>query len=59
MLKLDDVDLIRINNQSLEDFSVNIGTTGQLLTARRSQLQSLGIIVVSESGLYIAILNHL
>ncbi|MEH1969470.1 indole-3-glycerol phosphate synthase TrpC [Nostoc sp.] len=52
VLKLDDVRLIGINNQSLEDFSVNIGTTGQLLAARRSQLQSLGIIVVSESGLY-------
>ncbi|MGF1935359.1 MAG: indole-3-glycerol phosphate synthase TrpC [Nostoc sp. ChiQUE02] len=52
LLKLDDVRLIGINNQSLEDFSVNIGTTGQLLAARRSQLQSLGIIVVSESGLY-------
>ncbi|MGJ5634344.1 indole-3-glycerol phosphate synthase TrpC [Nostoc sp. CALU 1950] len=52
VLKLDDVRLIGINNQSLENFSVNIGTTGQLLTARRSQLQSLGIIVVSESGLY-------
>ncbi|MEH2148431.1 indole-3-glycerol phosphate synthase TrpC [Nostoc sp.] len=52
VLKLDDVRLIGINNQRLEDFSVNLGTTGQLLAARRSQLQSLGIIVVSESGLY-------
>ncbi|ACC83253.1 indole-3-glycerol phosphate synthase TrpC [Nostoc punctiforme] len=52
VLKLDDVRLIGINNQSLEDFSVNIDTTEQLLAARRSQLQSLGIIVVSESGLY-------
>ncbi|MHC0062678.1 indole-3-glycerol phosphate synthase TrpC [Nostoc sp. UIC 10890] len=52
VLKLDDVRLIGINNQSLENFSVNIGITGQLLAARRSQLQSLGIIVVSESGLY-------
>ncbi len=52
VLKLDDVRLIGINNQSLEDFSVNIDTTGQLLAARRSQLQNLGIIVVSESGLY-------
>ncbi|MFW9259345.1 indole-3-glycerol phosphate synthase [Nostoc sp. KVJ20] len=52
VLKLDDVRLIGINNQSLDNFSVNIGTTGQLLAARRSQLQSLGILVVSESGLY-------
>ncbi len=52
VLKLDDVRLIGINNQSLEDFSINVGTTGLLLAARRSQLQNLGIMVVSESGLY-------
>jgi indole-3-glycerol phosphate synthase len=52
VLKLDDVRLIGINNQSLEDFSVNVGTTELLLAARRSQLQGLGIMVVSESGLY-------
>jgi len=52
VLKLDDVRLIGINNQSLEDFSIDIDTTGQLLAARRSQIQSLGISIVSESGLY-------
>ncbi|MBD2614879.1 MAG: indole-3-glycerol phosphate synthase TrpC [Nostoc sp. ZfuVER08] len=52
VLKLDDVRLIGINNQSLEDFSIDINTTGQLLAARRSQIQSLGISIVSESGLY-------
>ncbi|MEH1965981.1 indole-3-glycerol phosphate synthase TrpC [Nostoc sp.] len=52
VLNLNDVRLIGINNRSLEDFSVNIATTEQLLAARRSQLQSLEIIVVSESGLY-------
>ncbi|MEH1956104.1 indole-3-glycerol phosphate synthase TrpC [Nostoc sp.] len=53
VLKLNDVRLIGINNQSLRNFSINnIGITKQLLAARRSQLQSLDIIVVSESGLY-------
>ncbi|NDJ23341.1 indole-3-glycerol phosphate synthase TrpC [Nostoc sp. B(2019)] len=52
VLKLDDLRLVGINNRSLEDFSIDISTTQQLLAARRSQLQSLGIMVVSESGLY-------
>ncbi|AFY45152.1 indole-3-glycerol phosphate synthase TrpC [Nostoc sp. PCC 7107] len=52
VLQLDDVRLIGINNQSLVDFTVDIGTTQRLLAARRSQIQNLGAIVVSESGLY-------
>ncbi|BAB74934.1 indole-3-glycerol phosphate synthase [Nostoc sp. PCC 7120 = FACHB-418] len=52
ILKLDDVRLIEINNQSLQDFTTDISTTQNLLTARRSHLQNLGITVVSESGLY-------
>lgn len=51
-LKLDDIRLIGINNQSLEDFTVDISTTQRLMAARRSQLQNLGVMVVSESGLY-------
>ncbi|MBH8576618.1 indole-3-glycerol phosphate synthase TrpC [Nostocaceae cyanobacterium CENA369] len=51
-LKLDDIRLIGINNQSLEDFTVDISTTQRLMAARRSQLQNLGVTVVSESGLY-------
>ncbi|MBU7582865.1 MAG: indole-3-glycerol phosphate synthase TrpC [Nostoc sp. TH1S01] len=52
VLQLDDVRLIGINNQSLVDFTVDIGTTQRLLAVRRSQIQNLGAIVVSESGLY-------
>ncbi|BAZ29732.1 indole-3-glycerol phosphate synthase [Cylindrospermum sp. NIES-4074] len=52
VLKLQDIRLIGINNSSLEDFSIDISITQQLLAARRSQLQSLGILVVSESGLH-------
>ncbi|MGM3308574.1 indole-3-glycerol phosphate synthase TrpC [Anabaena sp. WFMT] len=51
VLKLDDVRIISINNRSLEDFSVNLSTTQQLMAARRSQLQNLSILVVSESGI--------
>jgi indole-3-glycerol phosphate synthase len=52
VLKLDDIRLVGINNQSLEDFTIDLSITQQLLAARRSQLQNLGVIVVSESGLY-------
>ncbi len=52
VLMLDDIRLININNQSLADFSIDLSTTQNLLAARRSQLQSLGVTVVVESGLY-------
>jgi indole-3-glycerol phosphate synthase len=52
VLKLDDIRLIGINNQSLEDFTIDTSTTQRLIAARRSQLQDLGVIIVSESGLY-------
>jgi indole-3-glycerol phosphate synthase len=52
VLKLDDIRLIGINNQNLEDFTIDLSTTQQMLAARRSHLQNLGVIVVSESGLY-------
>jgi indole-3-glycerol phosphate synthase len=46
------VNLIGINNRNLQDFSVDIDTTRQLLEAKQEQIQSQGILVVSESGLY-------
>ena len=52
VLKLDDIRLVGINNQSLEDFTIDLSITQQLLAARRSQLQKLGVIIVSESGIY-------
>ncbi|MDP5338999.1 MAG: indole-3-glycerol phosphate synthase TrpC, partial [Nodularia sp. (in: cyanobacteria)] len=52
VLKLDDIRLIGFNNQNLEDFTIDLSITQQLLAARRSQLQNLGVMVVSESGLY-------
>jgi indole-3-glycerol phosphate synthase len=52
VLALDGVSLVGINNRNLEDFSVDLQTTCQLLSARGSQLQERGIVVVSESGLH-------
>ncbi|MHC0065150.1 indole-3-glycerol phosphate synthase TrpC [Nostoc sp. UIC 10890] len=52
VLALDGVSLIGINNRNLEDFSVDLQTTCQLLAARGSQLQEKNILVVSESGLH-------
>ncbi|RCJ25774.1 indole-3-glycerol phosphate synthase [Nostoc sp. ATCC 43529] len=52
VLKLDDLRLLGINNRNLEDFTVDLGITQQLLTQRQEYLQSLDITVVSESGLY-------
>ncbi|AVH66710.1 MULTISPECIES: indole-3-glycerol phosphate synthase TrpC [unclassified Nostoc] len=52
VLALDGVYLVGINNRNLEDFSVDLQTTCQLLAARGSQLQEKNILVVSESGLH-------
>ncbi|MBD0388250.1 MAG: indole-3-glycerol phosphate synthase TrpC [Nostoc sp. C3-bin3] len=52
VLKLDDLHLVGINNRNLEDFTLDLRTTQQLLAQRQQQLQSLDITVVSESGLY-------
>jgi indole-3-glycerol phosphate synthase len=52
VLALDGVSLVGINNRNLEDFSVDLQTTCQLLTARGDQLQGRDILVVSESGLH-------
>jgi indole-3-glycerol phosphate synthase len=51
VLALDGVTLVGINNRNLEDFSVDLQTTCQLLAARGQQIQERGIQVVSESGL--------
>ncbi|MCP2730287.1 indole-3-glycerol phosphate synthase TrpC [Limnofasciculus baicalensis] len=52
VLSLDGVTLVGINNRNLEDFSVDLQTTCQILSARGNQLQERGILVVSESGLH-------
>lgn len=52
VLTLDGVSLVGINNRNLEDFSVDLQTTCQLLAARGKQLQERNILIVSESGLH-------
>jgi indole-3-glycerol phosphate synthase len=52
VLHLEDVRLVGINNRDLRDFTVNLQTTGDLLSARRHQLEDQDILVVSESGLH-------
>ncbi|ARV58632.1 indole-3-glycerol phosphate synthase [Nostocales cyanobacterium HT-58-2] len=54
VLAIDGVSLVGINNRNLEDFSVTLQTTCELLLARKNQLQQRNIVVVSESGLH----NH-
>jgi len=52
VLQLDGVNLIGINNRNLQDFTVDLQTTVNLLQARESEIKKKGIITVSESGLY-------
>ncbi len=52
VLALEGVALVGINNRNLEDFSVDLNTTEELLLARGEDLRSRGILVVSESGLH-------
>ncbi len=54
VLALDGVKLIGINNRNLEDFSVDLQTTYDILSPRLAVLQERQIIVVSESGLHTA-----
>ncbi|MBD2682936.1 MULTISPECIES: indole-3-glycerol phosphate synthase TrpC [Nostoc] len=52
VLALQNVQLVGINNRNLEDFTVDLATTQSLIKQRQKQITSLGITVVSESGLY-------
>ncbi|MCV3216937.1 indole-3-glycerol phosphate synthase TrpC [Plectonema radiosum NIES-515] len=52
VLKLDGTRLVGINNRNLENFTVDLATTQQLLAQRQQELLSLDITVVSESGLF-------
>ncbi|MDY6782884.1 MAG: indole-3-glycerol phosphate synthase TrpC [Cyanobacteriota bacterium] len=54
VLGLEGVRLVGINNRNLEDFSVNLATTCELLSQRRDRLEELGILITSESGLHTA-----
>jgi indole-3-glycerol phosphate synthase len=51
VLALDGVTLVGINNRNLQDFSVTLETTTQLLEKRQEIIKEKGILIVSESGL--------
>jgi indole-3-glycerol phosphate synthase len=52
VLAIEGVGLVGINNRNLQDFSVSLATTRDLLAARGEQIRQRGILVVSESGLH-------
>ena len=52
VLGLNGVTLIGINNRNLENFSVDLQTTAELLKARGEILKERDILIVSESGLH-------
>ena len=52
VLAIEGATLIGINNRNLENFSVELQTTCQLLEKRGEKLRQFGIQVVSESGLH-------
>ncbi|MBI4784976.1 MAG: indole-3-glycerol phosphate synthase TrpC [Oscillatoriophycideae cyanobacterium NC_groundwater_1537_Pr4_S-0.65um_50_18] len=52
VLALEGVALVGINNRNLEDFSVDLQTTCDLLAARGEDIRERGILAVSESGLH-------
>ena len=51
-LGLEDVRLIGINNRNLEDFTVSLKTTEQILATYREAIAEKQILIVSESGLH-------
>ena len=52
VLALEGIQLIGINNRNLEDFSVSLQTTTDLLASRQQQIQDKGVVIVSESGIF-------
>ncbi len=52
ILNIEGVKLMGINNRNLEDFSVDLNTTKNILSARQDMIKERKITVVSESGLY-------
>ena len=54
VLAIDGVSLVGINNRNLQNFTVSLSTTKDILEARKEVLKGRNILVVSESGLHTA-----
>ncbi|BAB72371.1 indole-3-glycerol phosphate synthase TrpC [Nostoc sp. PCC 7120 = FACHB-418] len=52
VLKLKDLRLLGINNRNLEDFTVDLKITQQLLSQRQQEIENLNLTIASESGIY-------
>lgn len=52
VLAIEGVSVVGINNRNLENFSVQLQTTCELLKVRGKELQERNILVVSESGIH-------
>lgn len=52
VLTLDSVQVIGVNNRNLEDFSVSLDTTRQLLVQALAHARAADIVFVSESGIH-------
>ncbi len=52
VLAIDGFKLVGINNRNLENFTVNLETTKQILAKRKGIIKEKEITIVSESGLY-------
>jgi len=52
VLELEGVELIGINNRNLEDFTVSLQTTEDILAARKEAIAQRNIVIISESGLH-------
>ncbi len=52
VLAIEEINLIGINNRDLTDFSVDLQTTVQLISAKKAELAARDILMVSESGIF-------
>ena len=54
VLNIEGVELVGINNRNLEDFTVSLSTTEQIMATYAEQIRQRQLLVVSESGLHVA-----
>ena len=55
VLSVPGVELVGINNRNLEDFTVDLAVTEDLIAQRQDQIRDRNILMVSESGIHLAV----